>query len=73
MECLDSLLSVFKTHFGPLSYFWYIFICLVSTSSNTCPPSAVDEIVLTWKEAEMNPTTFAGRIVSHFVGENILI
>lgn len=34
--------------------------------------STVDEIALTWREAEMNPTTFTSRVFSHFEGENIL-
>jgi len=72
-EYLDSLLSMLKAPFSSLSYLWYIFICLVSVSSDTCPPNAVDELVPTWREAETISTTFTSRVFSHIEGENILV
>lgn len=72
MECLDSLLSVLKAPFTSLSYFG-TFLYVWFPPALMCPPSAVDEIVLTWREAEMNPTTFTSKVFSHFEGENILV
>lgn len=51
-------------YFSTFLYAWFPpALTLVST---------VDEIALTWREAEMNPRTFTGRVFSHFEGENIL-